>query len=384
VISAPLLAWLQLRREPVRLAVATAGVGFAVVLMFMQLGFMDGLFRSAVALHRQLIADLVLVHPHYDVLGKPTAFPRRRLEQVLAFDAVTGVTGVTTALARWKNPWTGRTRDLFLLGIDPAARTLALPGVERQRRLLQRPDSLLFDALSREEFGPVAAAVRAHGGLATELNGRRVRVAGLFRLGTTIGTDATVVTSRVTFRRILPDYEAERVGLGLVRLAPGADPEAMRAAIEAVLPPDVTVLTRRGFEARELAYWRTVSPIGFVFTFGVGMGVLVGAIIVYQILFADIAEHEGEYATLKAMGYTNGWLAATVLAQATVLGVFGFVPGLAVAWRLHALAHEATNLPMAIGLDRGLLVFGLTLAMCWVSALIAMRKLGTADPAEVF
>jgi putative ABC transport system permease protein len=384
VISSPLLAWLQLRREPARLAVAIAGVAFAVVLMFMQVGFMDGLFRSATALHRRLAADLVLVHPHYDVLGKPTAFPRRRLQQVRAFAAVTAVTGVYTTLARWKNPWTGRTRDLFLLGIDPAAPTVTLPGIEAQRQLLQRPDLVLFDALSRDEFGPVAAAVQAHGALATEMNGHRVRVRGLFQLGTTIGTDATVVASHSTFRRIVPDYGTGRVGLGLVRLRPGVDAEAVRAAIEAALPPDVTVLTRRAFAARELAYWRSVSPIGFVFTFGVGMGVLVGAIIVYQILFADIAEHRAEYATLKAMGYPNGWLARTVLAQASVLAALGFVPGLAVAWWLHALAHEATNLPMAIGLDRGLLVLGLTSVMCWMSALIAMRTLAAADPADVF
>ena len=384
MISAPRLAWLQLRRKTARLVVATAGVGFAVVLMFMQVGFMDALFRSAIALHDRLAADLVMLHPHYDVLGKPTAFPRRRLGQMLAVPGVASVAAVDTALARWKNPWTGRTRDLFLVGIDPAARTLTLPGVEAQRRLLQRPDLVLFDALSRDEFGPVAAAVRARGPLDTELNGHHVEVRGLFRLGTTIGTDATVVTSRVTFRRIVPDYGTARVALGLVRLAPGADPDAVLAAARAELPPDVTVLTRDAFARRELAYWRSVSPIGFVFTFGVGMGVLVGAIIVYQILFADIAEHEAEYATLKAMGYTTGWLARAVLAQASVLAALGFLPGLAVAWRLHALAHEATNLPMRIGLDRGLLVLGLTLGMCWCSALIAMRKLGTADPADVF
>lgn len=384
MISAPQLAWLQLRRDAARLAVAIAGVGFAVVLMSMQLGFMDGLFRSATALHHRLAADLVLVHPHYDVLGKPTAFSRRRLFQTLAVAGVATVTGVDTAIARWKNPWTGRTRDLFVLGIDPASEALTLPGVDVQRRLLQQPDLVLFDALSREEFGPVATAVRAHGLLLAEVNGHRVRVCGLFRLGTTIGTDATLVTSRVTFRRIVPDYGTARIGLGLVRLQPGAGVEAVRAAIEANLPADVAVLTRKDFVLRELDYWRSVSPIGFVFTFGVGMGVLVGAIIVYQILFADIAEHQAEYATLKAMGYTTGWLARTVLTQASALALLGFLPGLAAAWRLHVLAREATNLPIEIGVDRALLVLVLTVGMCWLSALIALRKLRRADPADVF
>jgi len=92
------LAWRQLRHEKGRLVVALVGVAFAVVLMFMQLGFMDALFRSAVALHRRLNADLVLVHPHYDVLGKPTAFPRRRLHQALAADGVVAVTGLASSV----------------------------------------------------------------------------------------------------------------------------------------------------------------------------------------------------------------------------------------------------------------------------------------------
>jgi putative ABC transport system permease protein len=378
------LAWLQLRRERVRLGVAVLGVAFAVVLMFMQLGFMDALFRSAVALHHRLAADVVLVHPHYDVLGKPTAFPRRRLYQALAADGVVAATGLATALARWKNPWTGRTRDLFLVGIDPAVRAIDMPGVEAQRVLLREPDTVLFDARSRVEFGPVARTVAVQGPLATELNARRITVRGLFELGTTIGTDATAITSETTFRRIVPAYGPSRLGIGLVQIAPGADPRAVQAALNAMLPPDVTVLTRREFVARELAYWRSVSPIGFVFTFGVAMGILVGAIIVYQILFADIASHQLEYATLKAMGYTNGWLARTILAEATFLAALGFGPGLAVAWWLHGLAGEATNLPMAIGLVRGLLVFGLTLGMCTASGLLALRKLRTASPAEIF
>jgi putative ABC transport system permease protein len=293
-------------------------------------------------------------------------------------------TALLTALARWKNPWTGRTRDLFLIGIDPAVRAIDLPGVEAQRALLRRSDTVLFDARSRVEFGPVAETVANRGSLETEINGHHVTVRGLFELGTTIGTDATVITSQATFRRIVPSYGMSRLGIGLVRIAPGAEARVVQAALAASLPPDVTVLTKGEFVARELAYWRSVSPIGFVFTFGVAMGVLVGAVIVYQILFADIASHQREYATLKAMGYTNRWLARTILAEASVLAVLGFGPGLAVAWWLHRLAGSATNLPMKIGAVRGLLVFGLTLGMCAASGMLALRKLRAADPAEIF
>jgi putative ABC transport system permease protein len=385
-MSAFHLGWCQLRHQKVRLAVALAGVAFAVILMLMQVGFMDALFTSAVAFHHRLNAEVVLVHPHYTALGSPTAFPRRRVHQALGIPGVAAVTGLYTALARWKNPWTGETRDAFLVGVDPAADALAVSGVRTQRALLRLPDVVLFDARSRPEFGPVAAALGAEAApaLTTEIAGRRIAVRGLFELGTTIGVDATVVTSDLSFRRILATRPSAAVGIGLVRLHPGADPHAVRDALAAALPPDVQALTREEFVERELTYWRTVSPIGFVFTFGVAMGVVVGTIIVYQILFADIADHEAEYATLKAMGYTNAYLAGAVGAQATMLATVGYLPGVAVSHWLHGVAARATSLPMALGAGRALLVLGLALLMCWASALIAMRRLRRADPVEVF
>src|SRR2546428_4197089 len=109
MISAGRLAWLQLRREKVRLAIALTGVAFAVSLMFMQLGFMDALFRSAVNVHSRLLADLVLVPRGYTSLVFTARFSRRRLYQALGFDGVASVSPVYTGFTRWKNPETGAT-----------------------------------------------------------------------------------------------------------------------------------------------------------------------------------------------------------------------------------------------------------------------------------
>jgi putative ABC transport system permease protein len=114
------------------------------------------------------------------------------------------------------------------------------------------------------------------------------------------------------------------------------------------------------------------------------MGLVVGMIIVYQILFADISDHLKEYATLKAMGYTNRYLSGVVLMEASILALVGFVPGVAICDRLYDVARQATMLPMAIEPLRASQVLGLTLVMSWGSALIAMRKLRAADPADVF
>jgi len=384
MISSARLAWLQLRREKVRFAVAVAGVAFAVILMFMQVGFQDALYRSAVNLHSQLDAGVVLVSANYNVIARPTVFSRRRLYQALGFPGVRSVSPVYTMTARWKNPFDGQRRDLMVIGIDPDARAIDVPEIDTQRALLREPDVALFDQWSRPEYGPVPDAVRAHGMVSTELSGREITVRGLFPLGTSFGIDGTVVTSDLNFRRIFPFRPAGAIGIGLVQLEPDAVPEEVRDRLAAALPKDVRVLTKRDFMAQEVAYWAKATPIGFVFTFGVIMGIVVGLIIVYQILFADIADHLPEYATLKAMGYTNRYLAAVVVMEATLLAVLGFIPGLGVVRWLYQVTAAATRLPMRLEVARGLLVLGLTLVMCWVSGLLAIRKLRTADPAEVF
>jgi putative ABC transport system permease protein len=383
VISPARLAWFQLRRQRGRLAVAAVGVAFAGILMLMQLGFMDALFDSAVALHRRLDADLVLIHPHYKVVSVPTQIPRERLYQALALDDVAEVAPVYTAVVRFRNPWNGSARELLLLGIDPSRRALAIPRVEAQRSRLGRLDVGLFDSLSRPEFGPVAESVSARGALDTEVDGRRVSVHGLFELGTTIGIDATLITGDTTFGQIVRDQSPREIGLGLVRLRPGASAARVQAALAGALPDDVEVLTRDQLVRREIHFWQTHSPIGFVFTFGVAMGVVVGMIIVYQVLFADIADHLPEYATLKVLGYTDGYLVRVVMAEATVLAIVGFPAALAVAGWLYGVAAEATRLPLALAPSRLVAVFALTLGMGWISALIAARKLRSADPVEM-
>jgi putative ABC transport system permease protein len=124
--------------------------------------------------------------------------------------------------------------------------------------------------------------------------------------------------------------------------------------------------------------------VGYVFTLGTIIGFFVGAVIVYQILFTDISHHLPEYATLKAIGYTNLFLSGIVLSEAFFLAAIGFVPGLLAARELFGLAERNTQLPMRMSGFIGMEVLGLTLAMCALAGLLAMRKLSAADPAEIF
>jgi putative ABC transport system permease protein len=384
------LAWLQLMQDKLRLSIALAGVGFAVILIFMQLGFQEALFSSAVRFHKSFNYDIALISPRTDFIVQPRTFTRRRLFQVLGLKEVDDVYPVYLGQLVWKNPTRpSEGRALYVVGFDPTKPVFSLPEVANQLANLRVPDVALYDRLSRPEFGPVAelfeaAVAKGRGSVVTEIGNRQIEVVGLYDLGTSFGIDASIITSDLNFLRYFPNRPPGLIDLGLVRLTPGADAEAVRDRIEAMLPGDVEVVTRAGFVQREVDYWNKNTPIGYVFSFGVVIGLMVGCIIVYQILFADVSDHLQEYATLKAMGYSNRYLFGLVFQEATYMAVLGFVPGFALCLLLYDAAGTATRLPLVMTAERGVFVFVLTLAMCLISGAIALRKVRSLDPADIF
>ncbi len=378
------LGWLQLKREKLRFAVALLGVSFAVVLILMQLGFREALFDSAVRFHNALDGEIVIISREFPIIVQPYSFSSRRIYQARGMEGVESVTPIYIGLAPWKNPDTHLVRVIFVVGIDPAERVLTLADVNAQRAAITREDQVLFDEQSRPEFGLIAPRVRSGTPVEVEVSNRRLRVVGLYGLGTSFGIDGSMVTSETNFRRIFPGRQRGVIEIGLVRVTPGSDPERVRDAIREQLPEDVEVLTRAQFAQREIDYWDTATPIGYVFGFGVIVGMVVGGIIVYQILFADVNDHLPEYATLKAMGYSNGFLAGVVIQQAVILAALGFIPAMGLSLVLYRISGEATRLPLEMTSERAVFVFGLTVAMCTISALMALRKVRSADPAEIF
>jgi putative ABC transport system permease protein len=136
--------------------------------------------------------------------------------------------------------------------------------------------------------------------------------------------------------------------------------------------------------AREKWFWWTNTPIGFAFGAGVLLGFIVGTVICYQILATDVADHLPEYATLKAIGYTNRYLSLVVLQEALILAGAGFAVGMPATLGIYRLLTTITGLPMLMTPVRGGLIVLLTFAMCAASGLLAIRKVKKVDPADVF
>jgi putative ABC transport system permease protein len=378
------LGWLQLKHKPLRLIVALSGIAFAVLLIMMQLGFRSALFESAVRFHERFDYDIALFSPDSVFIVRPQPFSIRRLYQALGFDSVENVTPVYIFPSVWKNPWNNQRRSIQTIGFNPDEAVLKTPGFLQAKELLRQQDVVIFDRGSRPEFGPVGDTFDAGQPVITEVNDREIEVVGLFRMGTSFGIDGTIITSDDNWLRLFPQHPRNEIQLGLIKLHEGADLTRIRNEMAEYLPDDVLVMTRQQFVQREKDYWNGATPIGYIFAFGAIMGFVVGAIIVYQILFADVSEHLNEYATLRAMGYKNRFVSGIVLQQAVILAVLGYLPGVAIVYWLYGKAAAATSLPLYITQERAITVFLMTLAMCAISGLLAVRKVRRLDPADVF
>ncbi|MDB9303514.1 ABC transporter permease DevC [Nodularia spumigena CS-591/12] len=386
------LAWLQLAQQKIRFVVAVAGIAFIVLLTFIQLGFQDALYSSATALHQNLRGDLFLVSSQYKSLTATQSFSRSRLYQTLGFEGVESVSPIYLQFAKLKNPETGEKYSIYVIGFDPGKSVFNIPEVAENLDKLKIPDIVLFDRISRPEFGPIANNFAA-GNTEQTIEifpfdapiGYRVRVGGLFSLGPSFGVDGNLIVSDSTFLRINPNTRpAEMIDIGVITLNAGANPDKVLQKLKANLPNDIQIFTRQGFIDFEKEYWAVRTPIGFILNLMLTMASVVGVVIVYQILYSNIANQLIAYATLKAIGYANGYLLNVVFQQALILALLGYMPGFLFSIGLYSFAMEVTKLPIMMTANNAIIVLVSAVLMCITSGSLAINKLRSADPADIF
>lgn len=386
------LAWLQLIRNKLRSLIAVAGIAFIVMLMFMQLGFQDALYNSATQVHRSLQGDLFLVSSQYKALTATQSFSRTRLYQGLGFEGVESVTPIYLGFAKFKNPDTGEKYSIYVMGFEPSKAVINLPGIEENIDKLKRSNLVLFDQDSRPEFGDVALRFQQGESLPSieifpfdSLSGLRLRVGGLFSLGPSFGVDGNLIVSDTTFLRIFQNARpADKIDVGAITLSPRVNQETITQQLRDKLPDDILIFTHDEFIKFEKEYWANRTPIGFILNLMLTMGSVVGIVIVYQILFSNIASQLVAYATLKAIGYANNYLLRVVFKQAFILAVLGYIPGWIISKYLYEFAMKATKLPINMSFNNALIVLIATALMCMTSGALTINQLRSADPADIF
>jgi putative ABC transport system permease protein len=378
------LAWRQAMHRPMRLAAAIAGVSFANVLVFFQLGLTGGLYDSQKRPIQRLNGELVMVSGRYLYLGEQLNFPRARLTQALGVEGVKAVTPLSIGLTEWLNRDTHQQKQALIFGLAPENPGLRIPELERDPLVLQRGDALLFDVRSKRNAGPVAEVVRRTGRYETELNGTRAVITGLFNLGLTFAADINLITSSTNFKNYFPNQTSDDIQMGVIQLQPGVDPLRVKATLASFQDPSVKVFTIQELADTEVSYWRHNTSFGLIFGLGVLVGLVVGGIIVYQILYSDVSDHLAEYATLKAIGYDDRFVVAIILQESLILALLAFGPSLVLSLGLYQFLARSTSLMVVMSASRALLVFLFTLGVCGVSGWLATAKLRRLDPAEIF
>ncbi len=378
------IAWLQLSHRPLRLAAALAGVGFANVLVFFQLGLSGGLYDSQKRPIQQFNGSLAVIPRRYTNFGEPAGFSRTRLLQVLGFQGVRGVSPLRLGKLQWLNPETQESTQALVMGVDPGLPALMLPELSAQRSSLQLQGGVLFDKASKTSAGPVTARLEQGQSFNTELNGQRTNVNGLFQLGLTFAADINLITSTSNFQTIFPDRDPDEIQIGVVQLQSGADVSDVQKRLNKVLEPSLQVLTVEELQQREVDHWKRNTSFGLIFGLGVLVGFSVGGIVVYQILYSEVGEHISEYATMKAMGYDDRFVVAIIIQESVILASLAFLPSLIVSALLYRVLMQATGLLVVMSFSRAALVFTTTLLLCSGSGWLATAKLRRLDPADVF
>ncbi|MEM7717056.1 MAG: ABC transporter permease DevC, partial [Cyanobacteria bacterium P01_A01_bin.68] len=241
------LAWLQLKRERSRLLIALAGIAFANILIFMQLGFRDSLYFSNVRFHQSLQGDIVLVSSQSNALLAMESFSQRRLYQTLDLPEVDSVHPIYLGYTNWKNPYTGRQRSILVIGFNPKVNIFNLEGININAAKLKLPDVVLFDRTSRQEYGAIAQEFEKGNIIRAEVRRRLVRVTGLFTLGASFGADGNLITSDINFLRIFNSRRQGLIEIGLIKLKPGNNAELVANKLKAYIGEDIKVFTKEEF-----------------------------------------------------------------------------------------------------------------------------------------
>ena len=380
------LAWRNLTENRWRLLASTFGAAFAVVLMLLQNGFRDALLDNMSSLIQRMDGDLFLTNRSRYMLSHPAPFPRRRLIQALGVEGVAAACPLYLDAERvaWRNPLTGLSRKIRVVAFAPDDEILDVAAIKEQRFLWDRPDAALADDRSKSEFyGPLEP------GVVSEINGRRIRIAGVFSLGTDFRSNGTLLLSERNMLTYFPERNGRSWGdaaidVGVLRLRSKADVKTVGSRLKSRLPRDVVVLTKAEFVAKEQDFWQSAAPLGVVFDIGVAMGFVVGMAICYQVLFSEISDRLSEFATLKAMGYSNLGLYRIVVEEAVYLALLGYGVGVALGFALFRWLERTTGLDMSLKLSSASLILGLTIVMCVLAGSLAARKLLSLDPAELY
>jgi len=370
-------AWNNTFQDKKRVLAAVAGIAFSVLLIFMQLGFLDTAKRGSTLLYQYMNFDLIITSDRYELMTSTMRFNKARLIQAMLVPGVQEVIALNIANARWEDPTTEKKSGVMLIGIDLNPVFIGNEGVSSNLDALAQTRSVMLDILSSRNYGELRIDREV------KINGVDVNVTSLFKLGMVFYNDGAVIVNPQTFQ-ILDRGDARMVTFGLVKLAPGADIVKMKQALKESLPSDVLIFDKQEIISQEQNYFINVVPVGIMFQAGVLIAFGIGAVILFQVLATEVSNKLNEYATLKAIGFRDVQIYIIGFKQAFLYALMGYIPATFFCYAILYFLRTKANMPTKFTFELACFVFVLTLVMCLVSGFLALQKVKKADPVDLF
>jgi putative ABC transport system permease protein len=370
-----ILAFRNLFHDRIRLAVTLIGILFSIVLVAVQLGLYLGARNLILSMIDRADGDLWVMAYGTKNFEEAQPISVREKFAALSTPGVAKATPLIASFTEWRKP-TGGSTIVVLIGADHEDGGLSPWNViEGDVTGLGARDAVIVEKSYLSDLGITGAGDTAQIGAA------RVRITGLTE-GIRSFTVTPYVFSTLNRARTLLDMPADKITYVLVKLEPGADAKAVQSEIRKSVP-DSEVLTKAEFRTRSLNHWLFATGAGVALIGGAILGLIVGTVIVAQTLYSSTKDHLNEFATLRALGSSSGYIHKVILAQAALSAVLGYALGMTIAMAI-VYFSERTALPIVMTPALAALLLGLTLGMCAVSAISAIGKVMRIDPAMVF
>ncbi len=398
------LALLNLWYQPAKTLVSIGGVSFALLLVFMQLGFMGAVSHTATNVLENLKFDVLIRARDYLHLYEPSRFDRKWLQVAAGTRGVRAAKPLWITIHNWRklpseseiqsSEFETQYLPIAIMAFSTHEEVFKLESVLAQQAQLSSGHEVLLDRSTQRDYGPLDGRKFdiPDIGRTTEIGGQTYSIGGLFNLGTGLAANGAAIMSQVGFARLVPWDVNHQTSLGLVEIDSGSNvEEVVKELRERFQVGDakgeafaVDVFSQAEALDLERTRWLFQTPIGLIFQLGVVLSLLVGAAIVYMVLATDVANRLPEYATLLAMGYSRKYLASIVMTQAVAFSLCGFVTAWAAAELLYRLTSNLSGIPVSMNSERVTSVLAMGLLMSCGSGLLALRKLWKAEPASLF
>lgn len=365
--------------ERQRFLPAILAVAFSAVLVTIQAGLVIGLLSMMSIPVDKATADVWVGYPGVRSVDLGRPIPARWIVRVAAHPEVERTESVIIGFSLWTRPGPspGTTISEVCTVVGTRLDTDSLAAVEAVRadpNMMAQLTVFGAVAVDEGEFGRLG--INGIGDDADVL-GIRVRVVGLVKGYKSLG--GPYVFCSIDTARALMRYQADEVTYFVARTTTPDD--AWKVARRMAGYTQLTAFTADEFSFRSRMHWLLTTKAGIAMGFTALLGLLVGAVVTSQTLYAATAASQREFATLRAMGIPRWRLQMSVLAQSFWVGLFGILVAIPITL---LLAEGANSIGTAVRLHPIIVIAAATVTMSMAigSGLAALRSFQKVDPAH--